>query len=238
MDLSVVIPANNEAACIGALLGEVFEALPGSIEYEVIVVDDGSIDDTPVVLQELCRDHPRLHALQHARRCGQSAATGSCVRAARGQSIVTLHGDGQNEPPDIMRLYEMMDKSSDRVALINGHRATRRDSALKRFASRVANAVRARVLQDNTPDSACGIRLFSRETWLSLPQFDHMHRFLPALVRRQGGTVLSVDVQHRARLQGESKYGIHNRLWVGIVDLLGVWWLQRRTRRPIVTEIR
>ena len=238
MDLSVVIPANNEAACIGALLGEVFEVLPGSIDYEVIVVDDGSIDDTPVVLQELCRDHPRLHALQHARRCGQSAALDSGIRAAGGQWIVTLDGDGQNDPADIMRLYEMMDKSSDRVALINGHRTRRRDSALKRFASRVANTVRARVLRDNTPDSACGIRLFARETWLALPQFDHMHRFQPALVQRQGGEIRSLAVNHRERRGGKSKYGIVDRLRVGIVDMLGVWWLQRRYSAPVISEIK
>jgi dolichol-phosphate mannosyltransferase len=238
MDLTVVIPVYNEAACIGALLGEMFETLPGSVDYEVIVVDDGSHDDTPAVLQDLCRDHPRLHVLRHARRSGQSAAIGSGVRAARGQWIVTLDGDGQNDPADIMRLYEMMDNSSDQVALINGHRATRRDSALKRFASRVANTVRARVLQDNTPDSACGLRLFARETWLALPQFDHMHRFLPALVQRQGGETRSLAVNHRERRGGKSKYGIVDRLWVGIVDMLGVWWLQRRYSAPVITEIK
>lgn len=238
MDLSVVIPVYNEATCIGTLIDELFEALSGSIEYEVIVVDDGSQDETPAVLQGLRRDYPRLQALQHASRCGQSAALDSGIRAARSPWIVTLDGDGQNDPADIMRLYEMMDNSNDQMALINGHRTVRRDTGLKRFASRTANAVRARVLHDDMPDSACGIRLFARETWLALPQFDHMHRFLPALVQRQGGETRSLAVNHRERRGGKSKYGIADRLWVGIVDMLGVWWLQRRYSAPVITEIK
>ena len=238
MELSVVIPAYNEATCIGTLIDEVYEALPGSIEYELIVVDDGSQDETPAVLQRLRRDHQRLRVLQHTSRCGQSAALDSGIRAARAHWIVTLDGDGQNDPADIMRLYDMMDKSNDRVALINGHRTVRRDTGPKRFASRIANAVRARVLHDGMPDSACGIRLFARETWLALPQFDHMHRFLPALVQRQGGETRSVAVNHRERCGGMSKYGIFDRLWPGIIDMFGVWWLLRRHSAPVVSEIK
>lgn len=238
MDLSVVIPVFNEAGSIPLLVDEVRNCLGAALDYEVIVVDDGSTDSTPEVLQASRRQHPRLRVLRHGSRCGQSAAISSGVQAARASWIATLDGDGQNDPADILRLYRAMDSAPDDTRLVTGYRRQRRDSWLKRVASRIANTVRAAVLGDATPDTGCGLKVFARTTFLALPQFDHMHRFLPALVRRQGGTVLSVDVQHRARQQGVSKYGIHNRLWVGIVDLLGVWWLQRRTRRPIVTEIR
>ena len=238
MDLSVVIPVFNEAGSIPFLVDEVCECLGAALDYEIVVVDDGSTDNTPGVLQTSRRQHPRLRVLRHDSCCGQSAAISSGVLAARAAWIATLDGDGQNDPADILRLYQAMDRSPDDTLLVTGYRRQRRDSWLKRVASRVANTVRAAVLGDATPDTGCGLKVFARATYLALPQFDHMHRFLPALVRRQGGTVLSVDVRHRARQQGESKYGIHNRLWVGIVDLLGVWWLQRRTRRPIVTEPR
>ena len=237
MDLSVVIPVFNEVGSIAFLVDEVCNCLDAALEYEIIVVDDGSTDNTPDVLQASRRQHPRLRVLRHASRCGQSAAIGSGVQAARAPWIATLDGDGQNDPADIMRLYRAMDRSPDDTQLVIGYRRLRRDSWLKRVASRVANVVRGAVLGDATPDTGCGLKVFARATFLALPQFSHMHRFLPALVRRQGGTVLSVDVQHRARRQGESKYGIHNRLWVGMVDLLGVWWLQRRTRIPVVTEL-
>jgi dolichol-phosphate mannosyltransferase len=238
VDLSVVIPVFNEAGSIALLVGEVCDCLGTAVDYEIIVVDDGSTDNTPDVLQASRRQHPRLRVLRHGSRCGQSAAIGSGVQAARASWIATLDGDGQNDPADILRLYQAMDRAPDDTLLVTGYRRQRRDSRLKRAASRIANTVRAAVLGDATPDTGCGLKLFARTTFLALPQFDHMHRFLPALVRRLGGTVLSVDVRHRAREQGTSKYGIHDRLWVGMVDLLGVWWLQRRTRRPVVTELR
>lgn len=237
MDLSVVIPVFNEAGSISILLDEVCNCLDAELDYELIVVDDGSTDNTPEVLQASHRSNPRLRVLRHDSRCGQSTAVCSGVQAARATRVATLDGDGQNDPADILRLYQAMDGAADDGLLVVGYRRQRRDSWLKRVASRVANTVRATVLGDATPDTGCGLKVFARATFLALPQFDHMHRFLPALVRRQGGTVLSVDVQHRARQQGESKYGIHNRLWTGIVDLLGVWWLQRRTCRPVVTEL-
>lgn len=237
MDLSVVIPVYNEVDSIRAVVEEVGRVLPETLDYEIIVVDDGSDDDTPAVLQECRRDQPRLRVLRHAQRCGQSASTGTGVRAARAHWVVTIDGDGQNDPADIMRLFEMMDHSRDRVMLVIGQRALRRDTGLKRMASRVANSVRLGVLDDGTPDSACGIKLFARQTFLDLPQFDHMHRFMPALVQRQGGETLSVSVNHRERNGGASKYGILDRLWVGIFDLFGVWWLKRRHSAPVISEI-
>ena len=236
MDLSVVIPAYNEAENIPLLVAEVCDHLGTALDYEVIVVDDCSDDNTLEVLQASHAQHPRLRVLHHGSRSGQSAAICSGVQAARARLIATLDGDGQNDPVDILNLYHAMERSQDDLLLVAGYRRQRRDTWLKRFSSRIANKVRAAILKDATPDTGCGLKVFTRATFLMLPQFDHMHRFLPALVRRLGGTVQSIDVQHRPRQRGKSKYGLHNRLWVGIVDLLGVWWLQRRRFRPDVTE--
>lgn len=237
MDLSIVIPVFNEVECIRPLLDEIGVCLVAETGYEVIVVDDGSIDGTAAVLQGARQSHPGLRILHHRERCGQSAAIASGVKAASTQWIATLDGDGQNDPADILKLYRIMDGSPDDVHMVTGYRKQRMDGRLKRLTSRVANSVRRAVLHDDTPDSACGLKLFARTTFLGLPQFDHMHRFLPALVQRQGGKVLSVEVNHRKRQRGQSKYGIHNRLWVGIIDLLGVRWLQRRCKQPVVSEI-
>ena len=237
MDLSIVIPVFNEAENIAPLLDEVCRRLEGSLDYEIIVVDDGSHDATPTVLQSCRQQHGRLRVLQHRVRCGQSAATSSGVRAACSSLVATLDGDGQNDPADILRLYNAMQEASGKLSLVIGNRVNRKDSWLKRISSRLANAVRAAVLQDNTPDTGCGLKVFRRETYISLTQFDHMHRFLPALVQKQGGDVLSIEVNHRSRQQGASKYGVHNRLWTGIIDMFGVKWLQRRTSRPDVSEI-
>ena len=236
MDLSVVIPVYNEVECISDLVDEVCRTLDAGCEYEIIVVDDGSSDGTAAALQACRTGHPGLRILSHADRCGQSAAIGSGVRAARAGRIATLDGDGQNDPADIPKLYRVLDDSDGQVRLVTGHRIARKDSGMKRLASRVANSVRARLLHDATPDTGCGIRVFDRDTWLGLPQFDHMHRFLPALVQREGGATESVVVNHRERRGGVSKYGILDRLWVGLVDMLGVCWLQRRYSRPVVTE--
>jgi len=236
MDLSVVIPAYNEVESIRDLVDETSRILQGMIEYEIIVVDDGSDDDTPAVLQACRAVQPRLRVLRHAQRSGQSAAIGNGVRAARALWIVTLDGDGQNDPADIMRLYTAMESSADKVLLVTGQRLDRRDDILKRFSSRVANAVRAWVLQDRTPDTGCGIKVFARETFNRLPQFDHMHRFLPALVQGLGGETVSIAVNHRARRGGVSKYGVMDRLWTGIIDMLGVWWLLRRSLSSTIAE--
>ncbi|MGD8619049.1 MAG: glycosyltransferase family 2 protein [Gammaproteobacteria bacterium] len=237
MDLSVVIPAYNEAESIPLLVDEVCDCLDTVLDYELIVVDDCSSDATREVLQKSRKQHPRLRVLHHGSRSGQSAAICSGVQAARAPLIATLDGDGQNDPVDILNLYRAMERLQDELLMVAGYRRQRRDTWLKRISSRIANRVRAAILKDATPDTGCGLKVFSRATFLALPQFDHMHRFLPALVRRLGGTVLSVDVRHRPRERGKSKYGLHNRLWVGIVDLLGVWWLQRRGFRPDVTEL-
>jgi glycosyltransferase involved in cell wall biosynthesis len=234
VDLAIVIPVLNEAETLAPLLEEIIAALAGQTEYEIIVVDDGSSDATPAVLSR-CRYLP-LRVIRHRVRCGQSAAIATGVEAARAAWIVTLDGDGQNDPADILRLYRSLRDAAADVGLVIGHRMQRRDSLPKRVSSRIANRMRALVLGDGTPDSACGLKAFARTTFVSLPRFDHMHRFLPALVQRQGRRVISIEVKHRARTGGHSKYGLHNRLWVGMVDLLGVWWLKRRALRPVVEE--
>ncbi|MGB5305885.1 MAG: glycosyltransferase family 2 protein [Gammaproteobacteria bacterium] len=237
VDLSIVIPVFNEAGNIAALIDEICGQLAQQPDYEIILVDDGSDDATPDVLRGCRLRHGTVRVLRHRNRCGQSAAIASGVDAATGTWIATLDGDGQNDPADILTLYRAMRAAPDDVLLIAGNRKRRRDNWLKRFSSRVANAARRAILKDATPDTGCGLKVFARATFLALPRFDHMHRFLPALVQRQGGRVVSVEVRHRARQHGVSKYGVHNRLWVGIIDTLGVRWLQRRTRRPQVTEI-
>jgi dolichol-phosphate mannosyltransferase len=232
-EISVVIPARDEADNIGPLLADVRAALDNRIDYEIVVVDDGSVDETPVRLREAIRSFPRLRSVRHRAPSGQSASLWTGVRLARAPWIVTLDGDGQNDPADIPALLDARDtRRSDRLLLINGYRQSRHDSWVKRASSRIANAVRRRVLGDGTPDTGCGLKLFSREAFLALPEFDHMHRFIPALVRRSGGEILSVPVRHRERIHGRSHYGVQNRLWTGILDMLGVLWLQRRATNP------
>jgi dolichol-phosphate mannosyltransferase len=237
VELSVVIPVFNEAACIRQLLDEIRAQLEGRVHYEVIVVDDGSTDSTAAVLADCRRELPRLRVLRHRQCYGQSAALASGINAARAPWIATLDGDGQNDPADIMKLYQAMEQSPAEVMLIAGARRQRHDNWLRKVSSRVANRVRAALLGDDTFDTGCGLKLLPRAVFLSLPQFSHMHRFLPALVQRQGGEVQSVDVNHRPRQLGSSKYGVMNRLWVGIIDLFGVWWLKRRALRPVVDEV-
>lgn len=232
MDLAIVIPVLNEAENIAPLLEEIDIALGERSGYDVIVVDDGSSDATASVL-EACRErYPQLQVLRHATSRGQSAAIVSGVDAAGRCWIATLDGDGQNDPADIPRLYDIIRRAPAPVGLVNGHRRRRHDSWLRRVSSRVANSVRSFVLDDRTPDTGCGLKVFRRSLFMQLPRFDHMHRFLPALVRMQGSEVVSVDVDHRQRRRGRSKYGVHNRLWTGLADLFGVLWLQRRVLPP------
>ncbi len=235
--LSVVVPVHDEAGNIESLIREIHQALEGLLEYEVIYVDDGSRDQTLNELRRLRPEFPRLVIIRHRDACGQSTAIWSGVKAARGDWIATLDGDGQNDPADIPRLWRARENLGEAAAcLFAGYRRQRRDTWLKRLSSRVANGVRAYLLKDGTPDTGCGLKLFPRHFFLGLPYFDHMHRFMPALFLRHGGQVRSVEVNHRPRAKGRSKYGLGNRLWVGIVDLFGVMWLQRRTRLPVLLE--
>ena len=236
MDLSIVIPVRNEAANIGPLVREIRAALESRVDYEVIVVDDGSTDDTVEILRGVKAEFTRLRVLRHTRRSGQSAAIRSGVKAARTRWIATLDGDGQNDPADIPRLWELVRPTPTATLMIAGMRQKRRDTVVKRLASRLANRIRARLLEDGTPDTGCGLKLFPRALYLDLPFFDHNHRFLPALALRQGGKVQSVAVNHRRRGGGVSNYKVLDRLWVGIVDLIGVLWLKRRAVNPGVTE--
>ena len=237
MDLSVVIPVKNEAGNIAPLVAEIARALDGRALYEIIYVDDGSEDSTAAEIRLLQASVPQLRLLRHARSCGQSAAIRSAVKAARGGWIATLDGDGQNDPADIPALWRIAQGSpAAPPLLIAGQRVRRQDSWSKRQASRLANAVRRRLLRDDTPDSGCGLKLFPRALFLDLPYFDHMHRFLSSLVLREGGVVRSVPVNHRPRQRGLSKYGVLDRLGVGIADLAGVLWLRRRLARPLLLE--
>lgn len=234
--LSVVVPVKNEQDNVEPLVREIAAALAGNTIFEILYVNDGSTDATQSRLDALKTEFPMLRTIRHRASCGQSRAVTTGVAAARYEWIATLDGDGQNDPADIPALLA---KLADPVqpanlALLAGWRAKRNDTFIRRLSSRIANGVRARMLKDNTPDTGCGLKVFARETFLALPNFDHMHRFLPALVMRNGGAVVSVPVNHRPRERGSSKYGVHNRLWVGIVDLFGVAWLQRRVRLPVI----
>jgi dolichol-phosphate mannosyltransferase len=234
LEISVVVPVRDEAENIDTLLAEIVAALAGRA-FEIVYVDDGSSDATPARLAAARARLPMLRVIRHRRSVGQSAALATGIRAARGVWIATLDGDGQNDPADIPALHARA-QGADAPALVAGWRARRRDSALKRFSSRLANGVRAALLGDSTPDTGCGLKVFRRETFLRLPAFNHMHRFLPALVQRDGGLVVNQRVNHRPRAAGTSKYGVMNRLFVGIVDLLGVMWLQRRPVRPEIED--
>lgn len=236
--LSVVVPVHNEADNIVPLITEIRQALDGLLDYEVVYVDDGSRDASLQRLRECAQTFPRLRIVRHRIACGQSTAVWSGVKAARAPWIATLDGDGQNDPADIPMLWRTLQDPDQpaNLRLVAGWRRKRQDTWLKRMSSKIANGVRSRLLRDHTPDTGCGLKLFSREGFLELPYFHHMHRFLPALFMRHGGAVVSVEVNHRPRTQGVSKYGLHNRLWVGIVDIFGVRWLQRRTRLPEIVS--
>lgn len=233
--LSVVVPVFNEIDNLIPLVGEIASSLDGRYAYEILFVDDGSMDGTPEQLKSMSKEVPALKCVCHLHNAGQSAATVTGVVHARGAIIVTLDGDGQNDPTDIPKLVDALqqeDPEGRRNTLVVGRRRKRQDTWVRRVSSRLANGVRSRLLKDNTPDTGSGLKVFYRHAFLELPKFDHMHRFLPALFLRNGGQAISIEVNHRERKRGSSKYGIHNRLWVGIVDLLGMMWLQRRAIRP------
>jgi dolichol-phosphate mannosyltransferase len=234
LELSVVIPVKNEAGNTGPLAAEIHAALMGKLAYEIIFVDDGSSDATGAELAALAAADDKVRVMRHRASCGQSQAIITGADTARGAWIATLDGDGQNDPADIPKLLDERDKLGEHSGrtLFQGRRSRRRDSAARRVASKIANTVRGTFLQDNTPDSGCGIKLLSRELFLELPRFDALHRFVPALVLRAGGKVLSVPVNHRPRTRGISKYGIVQRAVIGFVDMLGVFWLLRRNTLP------
>ena len=236
--ISVVVPVRNEAENIGPLIGEIAAVLEGRWAYEIIYVNDGSTDATAERLAEVMKQRDNLRQLRHANSAGQSAAIRSGVRAARGAIIATLDGDGQNNPAFLPDLISTLERGGERLGLVAGQRVGRKDTGFKKFQSRAANAIRSAILGDGTRDTGCGLKAFRREVFLIMPYFDGLHRFLPALVRREGLEIAYVDVVDRPRRSGVSNYGFFDRLWIGILDLAGVWWLIRRKKpTPDVTEV-
>jgi glycosyltransferase involved in cell wall biosynthesis len=226
--LSVVVPVKDEAGNVAPLVREIAAALAGQ-EHEILFVDDGSTDGTTAALTALKSEIPQLRVLRHGRNLGQSRGIRTGVQAARGDIIVTLDGDGQNDPADIPKLLAELCAQPD-VAMVSGIRVKRQDSASRRLASRLGNRFRSALLGDGATDTGCGLKAFRRDVFLNLPYFDHLHRFLIALVQREGWKVSYVPVNHRPRLTGTSKYTNFGRLLVSAQDLLGVRWLQRRYR--------
>ena len=235
--LSVVVPVHNEEDNVAPLVGEIVAALRGLIDFEIVYVDDTSRDATLQRLRELQATTPELRVIHHLSNAGQSTAVRNGVKASRAPWIATLDGDGQNDPADIPKLLEKRDAGDRQTKLYAGWRVNRQDSGSKRWASKWANAIRARMLRDDTPDTGCGIKLFERAAFLDLPYFDHMHRYLPALMQRAGWKTVSVPVNHRYRTSGVSKYNNLHRALVGIRDLRGVAWLIARSRRTPVEEL-
>lgn len=237
LELSVVVPVKNEAGNAGPLAAEIDAALQG-LAYEIVFVDDGSTDTTGLELTALAAANPHIRVIRHAASCGQSQATITGVSQAQGVWIATLDGDGQNDPADLPKLLAERDKrglAAERMLFL-GRRGLRRDSAARLVASKLANGIRGALLRDATPDSGCGIKLIRRDLFLELPRFNALHRFMPALVIRAGGSAVSVPVNHRPRTRGLSKYGILQRGAVGIIDMWGVFWLLRRNTLPRISK--
>jgi dolichol-phosphate mannosyltransferase len=237
--VSIVVPVRNEADNIAPLIAEIAVALDGRWPYEIIYVNDGSTDATAERLAAARAQRGNLREVRHARSGGQSAAVRSGVRAARGAIVATLDGDGQNNPGFLPDLISAIERGGARVGLAAGQRVGRKDTGFKKLQSRVANGVRNAILKDGTRDTGCGLKAFRREVFLMMPYFDGLHRFLPALVRREGFDIAYVDVVDRPRRSGVSNYGFFDRLWIGIMDLAGVWWLIRRKKpNPDATEVK
>jgi len=237
--VSIVVPVRNEENNISPLIAEIASALDGRWDHEIIYVNDGSTDGTADRLADEMRARKNLRQLRHEKSSGQSAAVRSGVRAARGGIVATLDGDGQNNPAFLPDLISAIEKGGERVGLAAGQRVGRKDTGFKRFQSRTANRIRNMILHDGTRDTGCGLKAFRRDVFLSMPYFDGLHRFLPALVRREGFDIAYVDVIDRPRHSGVSNYGFFDRLWIGIMDLAGVWWLIRRKKpTPVATEVK
>ena len=232
-DLSVVVPAFNEAENVENLAAEINVALAG-IAHEMIFIDDASTDETKAVLIDMKTRFPYLRVLSHRQNSGQSRGVRSGILAARAPIIATLDSDGQNDPADIPKLFAQLtrDDAPDTLAMVGGRRAKRIDSAAKKIGSRIGNGVRKRLLKDDADDTGCGLKVFKRDAFLRLPYFDHIHRYIPALMIREGYQIEFCDVNHRAREFGESKYTNFGRLKVSIADLRGVIWLRKRARLP------
>jgi dolichol-phosphate mannosyltransferase len=238
VDVSIVVPVRNEAGNVAPLIAEIATALDGRWPYEIIYVDDGSTDATSERLAEIMQARKNLRQIRHASSSGQSAAVRSGVRAARGAIVATLDGDGQNDPAFLPDLIAAIQIGDGRVGLAAGQRVGRKDTGFKKMQSRIANGVRNAILRDGTRDTGCGLKAFRRDVFLSMPYFDGLHRFLPALMRREGYDIAYVDVIDRPRHSGVSNYGFFDRLWIGIMDLAGVWWLIRRKKpTPVATEV-
>ncbi|CAG9000115.1 MAG: Dodecaprenyl-phosphate galacturonate synthase [Candidatus Celerinatantimonas neptuna] len=238
VQVSVAIPAKDEQGNIGSLIKEIHAALYSLYQFEVVLTDDGSTDGTVAealsVAEELgCQ----LQIVSHEKSCGQSTALHSAVRYSKGELIATLDADGQNDPADLPAMLEQASKVNTAHFCIAGYRKNRKDTAWKRFQSRFANRIRQRLLHDGVPDSGCGLKVFPRSTFLELPYFDHMHRFLPALICRIDGTIVVHEVNHRDRQAGVSKYNAWNRAWVGISDTIGVMWLIKRAKHPRIKSV-
>ncbi|UFZ05817.1 glycosyltransferase family 2 protein [Bradyrhizobium ontarionense] len=237
--VSIVVPVRNEAGNITPLIVEIAAALDGLWSYEIIYVNDGSTDDTAARLAEEMARRPNLRVLRHERSTGQSAAVRSGIRAAHGAVVATLDGDGQNNPAFLPDLIAALEKGGARVGLVAGQRVGRKDTGFKKLQSRFANRIRNAVLHDGTRDTGCGLKAVRRDVFLMMPYFDGLHRFLPALVRREGYDIAYIDVIDRPRHSGVSNYGFFDRLWIGIMDLAGVWWLIRRKKpTPIAIEVK
>ena len=229
----------NEAENIAPVIAEIAAVLDGRWNYEIIYVNDGSTDATPERLASAMKSRPNLREVRHAASSGQSAAVRSGVRAAHGAIVATLDGDGQNNPAFLPALISAIEEGGERTGLVAGQRVGRKDTGFKKIQSRIANTVRNAILHDGTRDTGCGLKAFRREVFLAMPYFDGLHRFLPALVRREGYDIAYVDVIDRPRHSGVSNYGFFDRLWIGIMDLAGVWWLIRRKKpTPVATEVK
>jgi dolichol-phosphate mannosyltransferase len=238
-EVSVVVPVRNEAGNLAPLIAEIAGAFGERTRFEIVYVNDGSTDATEAELRALMAERPWLRQIGHAVSCGQSAAVRTGVEHARAPVVVTIDGDGQNDPAFLPALVATLAAGAPRVGLVAGQRVGRKATGFKKLQSRIANGVRGTILRDGTRDSGCGLKAFRRDVFIALPYFDGLHRFLPALVRREGFEIDYVDVVDRPRGHGRSNYGMWDRLWVGILDLAGVWWLIRRKRRvPRATEVK
>jgi dolichol-phosphate mannosyltransferase len=235
--VSIVVPVKDEADSIAPLVEEIAAAMADSGSFEVLFVNDGSRDGTEQELKRLMVERRWLRQIRHSRSCGQSAAIWSGVLGARAPVVVILDGDGQNDPCFIPQLLRLLDAGSPDLGLVAGQRVGRQASGFKRLQSRIANGVRAAILNDGTRDTGCGLKAFPRELFLRLPYFDGLHRFLPALIKAEGYEIGHIDVVDRPRRCGRSHYGMWDRLWIGLLDLAGVWWLIRRRRIPEVSEV-